>query len=79
MQGYESFYRIRLGDYRIGIEVFEDEIIFVRFFHKPDRLLPTSNSDRLSPPKTRSPNHSTSNSDRPSTPKPRSPISLIKQ
>jgi mRNA interferase RelE/StbE len=36
MQGYESFYRIRLGDYRIGIEVFEDEIIFVRFLHRKD-------------------------------------------
>jgi len=36
MQGYDSFYRIRLGDYRIGIEVFENEIIFVRFLHRKD-------------------------------------------
>ena len=36
MQGYDSFYRIRLGDYRIGIEVFENEIIFVRFLPRKD-------------------------------------------
>ena len=36
MQGYNSFYRIRLGDYRIWIEVFENEIIFVRFLHRKD-------------------------------------------
>ena len=36
MQGYDSFFRIRLGDYRIGIEVLENEIIFVRFLHRKD-------------------------------------------
>ncbi|NUN66228.1 type II toxin-antitoxin system RelE/ParE family toxin [Pseudanabaena biceps] len=37
MQGYDSFYRIRLlGDYRVGIEVLEDEVIFVRFLHRKD-------------------------------------------
>lgn len=36
MQGYDSFYRIRLGDYRIGIEVVNDEIIFTRFLHRKD-------------------------------------------
>jgi mRNA interferase RelE/StbE len=36
MQGYDSFYRIRLGEYRVGIEVFESEIIFVRFLHRKD-------------------------------------------
>jgi len=36
LQGYDSFYRIRLGDYRIGIEVVEDEIIFIRFLHRKD-------------------------------------------
>ena len=36
MQGYDSFYGIRLGDYRIGIEVLENEIIFVRFLHRKD-------------------------------------------
>ena len=36
LQGYDSFYRIRLGDYRIGIEVVNDEIIFTRFLHRKD-------------------------------------------
>jgi mRNA interferase RelE/StbE len=36
LQGYESYYRIRLGDYRIGIEVVNDEIIFTRFLHRKD-------------------------------------------
>ena len=36
LQGYDSFYRIRLGYYRIGIEVVDDEIIFTRFLHRKD-------------------------------------------
>jgi mRNA interferase RelE/StbE len=36
LQGYDSFYRIRLGDYRIGIEVIENEMIFARFLHRKD-------------------------------------------
>jgi mRNA interferase RelE/StbE len=36
MRGYATFYRIRLGDYRIGIEVLEDEVIFVRMLHRRD-------------------------------------------
>lgn len=36
MQGYDSFYRIRLDDYRVGIEVLENELIFVRFLHRKD-------------------------------------------
>jgi mRNA interferase RelE/StbE len=36
MQGYDGFYRIRLGDYRVGIEVLENEIIFARFLHRKD-------------------------------------------
>lgn len=36
MRGYETFYRIRLGDYRIGIEVIENTIIFTRFLHRKD-------------------------------------------
>lgn len=36
MHGYDSFYRIRLGEYRIGIEVLDDEIIFTRFLHRKD-------------------------------------------
>ena len=36
LQGYDNFYRIRLGDYRIGIEVIDNEIIFTRFLHRKD-------------------------------------------
>lgn len=36
LQGYETLYRLRLGDYRIGIEVLEEQVIFVRFLHRKD-------------------------------------------
>ena len=36
LQSYETFYRIRLGDYRIGIEIQKDTIIFTRFLHRKD-------------------------------------------
>ena len=36
LQGYETFYRIRFGDYRIGIELVEDEMVFTRFLHRKD-------------------------------------------
>jgi mRNA interferase RelE/StbE len=36
MQGYERFYRIRLGDYRIGLELVGDELIFTRFLHRKE-------------------------------------------
>jgi mRNA interferase RelE/StbE len=36
MQGYDTLYRVRLGDYRIGIEVIAEEVIFVRFLHRKD-------------------------------------------
>ncbi|MBC8492972.1 MAG: type II toxin-antitoxin system RelE/ParE family toxin [Anaerolineae bacterium] len=36
MHGYATLYRLRLGDYRIGIEVIEDEVIFVRILHRKD-------------------------------------------
>jgi len=34
LRGYETYYRIRLGDYRIGIEVSDESVIFVRFLHR---------------------------------------------
>ena len=34
MQGYDTLYRLRLGDYRIGMEVADDRMIFVRFLHR---------------------------------------------
>ncbi|MGA9351170.1 MAG: type II toxin-antitoxin system RelE/ParE family toxin [Anaerolineae bacterium] len=36
LKGYDTFYRIRLGDYRIGIEVLEDKVILVRILHRKD-------------------------------------------
>ena len=36
LRGYDTFYRIRLGDYRIGIEVLEDKVILARLLHRKD-------------------------------------------
>lgn len=36
MRGHATFYRLRLGDYRIGIEVVKDAVIFVRILHRKD-------------------------------------------
>ena len=36
LQGYQTYYRIRLGDYRIGIEIINDEVIFARVLHRKD-------------------------------------------
>jgi len=45
---HPHLYRIRLGDYRIGIEVVGDEVIFVRILHRKDiyRLSP-----KIKPPR----------------------------
>jgi mRNA interferase RelE/StbE len=37
IQGYGSFYRIRIGDYRLGMEeVSSKEIVLIRFLHRKD-------------------------------------------
>jgi len=36
IKGYEDFYRIRIGNYRIGIKIEGDKIIFVRILHRKD-------------------------------------------
>ncbi len=36
LKSYETFYRIRIGDYRIGIEIVDNTVIFVRFLHRRD-------------------------------------------
>ena len=34
--GYDVYYRIRVGDYRIGIKIEEDVVYFVIFEHRKD-------------------------------------------
>jgi len=36
IKGYEDFYRIRIGNYRIGIKIEGDKVIFVRILHRKD-------------------------------------------
>lgn len=36
LSGYENFYRIRIGSYRIGIELRGDTIVFYRVLHRKD-------------------------------------------
>jgi mRNA interferase RelE/StbE len=34
--GYQGYYRIRVGDYRLGIKVTENSIEMVRFLHRKE-------------------------------------------
>jgi mRNA interferase RelE/StbE len=37
IEGYESYYRIKMGDYRLGMEAVSNrEVIFLRFLHRKD-------------------------------------------
>ncbi len=36
LEGYTTYYRIRVGEYRIGIEVVEGQVIFVCFLNRKD-------------------------------------------
>jgi len=36
LRGGEGYYRIRLGDYRLGLVLRADTVIFVRFLHRKD-------------------------------------------
>lgn len=36
LQGYKSYYRIREGNYRIGVEIEDEVITFIRFLHRKD-------------------------------------------
>jgi len=37
LEGYASYYRIKVGDYRLGLEITSDnEVILVRFLHRKD-------------------------------------------
>lgn len=36
LKGSEDYYRIRVGNYRMGIIVADNSVIFVRFLHRRD-------------------------------------------
>ena len=36
MEGYEHYYRIKQGDYRIGIKIEGNSLIFMRVLHRKD-------------------------------------------
>ena len=36
LRGGDQYYRIRIGDYRLGLILDEDTVIFVRFLHRKD-------------------------------------------
>ncbi len=36
LKGYETFYRIRIGDYRIGIDLIGNRVIFTRMLHRKE-------------------------------------------
>ncbi len=36
LKGWPRYYRIRVGDYRIGIALEDDVVTFVRFLHRKD-------------------------------------------
>ena len=36
IRGHKRYYRIKIGDYRIGIEIRENTIVFMRVLHRKD-------------------------------------------
>lgn len=36
LKGHDHFYRIRIGDYRLGLELVGEEFVFVRCLHRRD-------------------------------------------
>jgi len=36
MEGYPGYFRIRVGDYRLGIKVAEKDIEMIRFLHRKE-------------------------------------------
>ena len=36
LRGYDTFYRVRIGDYRIGLELVQGELVFVRCLHRKE-------------------------------------------
>ncbi|MBD3808142.1 MAG: type II toxin-antitoxin system RelE/ParE family toxin [Campylobacterales bacterium] len=36
LKGFENFYRIRIGDYRLGLAIEDDRVILLHFLHRKD-------------------------------------------
>ena len=37
IEGYESYYRMKVGDYRLGMEMISNkEVVLIRFLHRKD-------------------------------------------
>ena len=36
IEGYETYYRLRIGDYRLGIKLAGDTLELIRFLHRKD-------------------------------------------
>ena len=36
LKGYTSYYRLRSGDYRIGISIIDDHLLFMRVLHRKE-------------------------------------------
>ena len=36
IQGYEEYFRVRMGDYRLGIKATKDGVELLRFLHRKD-------------------------------------------
>lgn len=36
LTGHQTFYRIRIGDYRVGLEIIEEKVIFTRALNRKD-------------------------------------------
>jgi mRNA interferase RelE/StbE len=36
LKGWSKYYRIRVGDYRVGLVIERDVVTFVRFLHRKD-------------------------------------------
>jgi mRNA interferase RelE/StbE len=36
LQGEPDYYRVRVGDYRLGLSLEGDTVVFVRFLHRKD-------------------------------------------
>lgn len=36
IEGYTGYYRIRIGDYRLGMKIEKDRVEIIRFLHRKD-------------------------------------------